>query len=386
MVFNATVSALVSSVGMNLASSLQESVSPTTNILFSPLSIFAALFMLLYGTAEKSQSRSELLQFFGTSSSHGNTLPQLASTFHDFFQPLMGDHESDKALDSPNATFLLANSLWGKSFKQSYIDLAKNRFFASVFPQLPTSEKVNSWVSRNTKNHITAILPPGFSLDPQSLLLVNTVFFHGKWKNAFKADLTKEEEFRVLEGEPIKTQMMNSFKAKWSYDETQDYQILDMPYTDDRFVATVVLPRKVQSFADFSNNLSEEHWTSIFSGNRYRRQVNLSLPKFDLEQGLKLNQVLKSAGVEQIFGSDAELTNLSKFPFYVSDVLHKCRIEVDEKGSKASAATAIIMLRSAPMMREPTPEMRCDRPFLFVIRTKTGVPMFISYITNPKTN
>ncbi|KAK9768830.1 hypothetical protein K7432_000261 [Basidiobolus ranarum] len=384
MVFNATVGALVSSVGVNLASSLQESVSPTTNILFSPLSIFSALFMLLYGTAEKSQSRSELLQFFGTSSSHGNILPQLAGTFHDFFQPLMGDHESNKALDSSNATFLLENSLWGKSFKPSYIDLAKMKFFASVFPQLPTAEKVNSWVARNTKNHITKILPPKFSLNPRSLLLVNTVFFHGKWKNEFKSSLTREEEFRVLNGKPIKTKMMNSFKAKWGYDETENYQVLDMPYTDDRFVATVVLPRNIQSFADFSNNLSKEDWTSIFSGNRYRRQVNLSLPKFDLEQALMLNQALKKAGVGKIFDSDAKLTNLSKSPFYVSDVLHKCRIEVDEKGSKASAATGIFMAYAAVRMPERTPEMRCDRPFLFVIRTKTGVPMFIAYISKPK--
>ncbi|ORX89266.1 hypothetical protein K493DRAFT_410538 [Basidiobolus meristosporus CBS 931.73] len=302
MVVNATIGALVSSVGRNLADSLTHSVSPTANVLFSPLSIFAALFMLLFGTAERSQSQSELLRFFGSPDTHSSSLPNLAESFHNFFQPLMGDHEGVGPSEDHNATFLLANSLWGEAFKQSYVDLNREKLFASVFSQTPTATKVNQWVAKNTKNHITGILPPGFRLDPQSLLLVNTVFFHGMWKNEFKASRTTSEEFQVLSGAPIKVKMMNSFRERWAYSESEKYQVLDMPYTDDRFVATVVLPREVQSFASFTHSLSEEDWTDILEGDSAsKRMKNFlaentavhSLPNSVVYQLNEINRAIK---------------------------------------------------------------------------------------------
>jgi len=243
-------------------------------------------------------------------------------------------------------------------------------------------QAINLWVEDQTNKKIKDLIPQGVLTALTRLVLTNAIYFKGDWASQFKESATKDASFKLGGGKTVQAPLMYQ-KGKFGYKEDRDVQVLSMPYKGDDLSMVVVLPKKVDGLADVTANLTAakiDAWTTRL----YKRDVYVHLPKFKVESQFGLNDVLAKMGMPDAF--DSSKANLSGMNgarnLYISAVIHKAYVDVNEEGTEAAAATAVVVaLRSAP--RRTT--FRADHPFLFLIRhNKTGAILFMGRLANPK--
>lgn len=345
--------------------------STTVNSFCSPLSLFYCLLMVANGAQDT--TLTEILQLLGSSHSQVNwTLDQLNSNA----QELLTHFPSST---SSGYEMYIANSIWGQDLKPDYKSMMAKQFQASVLP-LESKEKVNAWVSEATKGKIVSILD---KINESDVLVINALYFKGKWKKPFKTHLTSDRAFYLTQEEQVPVKMM-FMKAKFSYGEDPMLgQVLVLPYEVDTanqkpLEAVLVLPPKDSptGLTDVtSNRLNEVHLRST--------SVELSLPRFKIESTFKnLVPQLRKQGLHAMFDDRvANFSRMSDWPLFVSQVIQKVVIEVNEEGTVAAAVTAAVMTRS--MMMPETAIMTCNRPFLFLIREpESGVVFFSGTVSH----
>merc|ERR1712241_1573220 len=215
------------------------------------------------------------------------------------------------------------------------------------------SNTINQWVEEQTKEKIKDLIKPDMLNALTRLVLVNAIYFKGEWKSKFDAKKTVDEDFHLDDGSTKKVPMMRQ-KEKFEFAILDDLgaSMLELPYNGDRLSLQLVLPRKGNNLAALEQKLRTVDLQQLFDSNRGEEKVAVTLPEFKLEQTIPLTDQLQKLGMKDMFvGGKADFSAIDgSRNLYVSEVVQKAFIEVNEEGSEAAAATAgIMMMRSMPM-------------------------------------
>jgi len=350
------------------------------NIFFSPYSISTALAMTYAGArSTTSEEMAGTLHF----SLDGN---RLHAAFHELQTHLNTLQEKGPF------RLNIANALWIQKdymLLQEFNDLNRKFYGANLFHLNFSGDpegsriKINDWVEEKTEEKIKDLLPTGVIKKLTRLVLTNTIYFKAEWENKFDSDKTKEQDFWICGDNKTRVQMMNR-KAVFGYWENEELQVLEMPYVYRGLSMIVFLPLTKDGLADLESNLTPETlhgWTSCLE----RRQVNVFLPKFKTTQDINLKDALRKLGMAEAFTTGADFSGMEpKKELYITDALHKAFIDVDEKGTEAAAATAVVMGIKAMMPDQVVPEFRADHPFLFLIKdNQSDSILFMGRLTQP---
>jgi len=214
------------------------------------------------------------------------------------------------------------------------------------------------------------------------LVLTNAIYFNAAWLNPFSEDMTGDGTFHLLDGSEVTVPMMTQTES-FGYSEGEGYQAVELPY-DGRELSMVILLPNNGEFDDFEGTLDADIVDAITNDLKYRK-VQLTMPKFEFESEFSLVNTLAAMGMPVAFSGAADFSGMTGArDLFISDILHKAFVSVDEAGTEAAAATAVIMsLTAAP---EQPVEVTLDHPFIFLIRDiETGAVLFVGRVANPST-
>ncbi len=284
----------------------------------------------------------------------------------------------------------VANALWGQQgygFLAEFLELIKNSYGGElnevdfVNACETARQTINSWVEKQTKDKIKDLIQKGMLNSMTRLVLTNAIYFKGNWARQFEKDKTKESPFTLISGEKVNVPMMNQ-TAEFNYMETEDLQGLELPYVNDELSMIILLPRRIDGLSSLEETLVLEKFSG-WLGELGKRKVIVSVPKFRMTSQFGLADVLRSMGMTDAFSRKADFSGMNgKRDLFISAVIHKAYVDVNEEGTEAAAATAVVMITSA--MPGQLPVFRADHPFLFLIRdNKTGSILFIGRAMNP---
>lgn len=348
------------------------------SVAFSPYSVYSALGMTYAGAKEN--TAAEMLRTLHSEKS--------GDGFHAAFLD-MAVRISDQAR-SAGYEFLSANSLWvqlGYRLLPSFSEVLTNRYSAHSFEEDFASNAeakaalINGWVAEKTRNKIADIIQPGALSSSTRLVLVNALYFKGRWQTKFSA--ARDADFKVHARKTAKVKMMRK-KSEYGYRETEYAQVLDLPYSGNAFSMVVILPLGMDiSSLEASGYLQGLVENSL---NMPARTVDVQLPRFKAEALVVLNDKLKNLGMKDAFHlSTADFSGISgNKDLSIALIVHKALVEVDEEGTTAAAATAVKMADAAPTEADKPVEFKADHPFIFFIRDNaTGAILFMGRVTEP---
>lgn len=353
------------------------------NLLLSPLSIRTAFAMVYAGArGETDTQMAQTLRY---------TLGQ--SGMHDAFNAL--DLELGERNDPGNAEgevpieLYIANALWGRTgfpFREDYLDLLGVNYGSGLqsldFAGAPEASRrvINTWVADQTRERIQDLLPPGSLRGPIVAVLTNALYLKAPWAMPFNDDMTSADSFHLLDGRTVTAPMMRQTEI-FSYVEGDGYQALEMTYRKHELSMVLLLPRPGR-FAEFESSLDAARLQEIMDALQPAGVV-VTLPKFTFASEFRLKETLRSMGMVIPFTPAADFTGIvTRGGIWIDEAYHKTFIGVDEKGTEAAAATAVVM-REISIPNEDY-EFTADRPFLFLIRDRvTGAILFFGRLLNP---
>jgi serpin B len=354
------------------------------NLFYSPYSISEALAMTYggaRGTTEKQMA--DTLHFLLAQN-------QLHPAFNKLDLELAKRGQGAQGKDGKGFRLNVVNAIWGQkdyAFVSSYLDLLAQNYGAGLrvldFKNSaePSRLTINQWVSDQTEQKIKDLLPAG-SIDPLTrLVLTNAIYFNAAWLFPFNEKATANSAFHLLSGSDVTVPMMKQSQS-FGYASGDNYQAVEIPY-DGRQLSMVVLLPKAGQFASFESALSGQQIQTIIK-NLKNQQVNLAMPKYKFESELNLSTTLSALGMPVAFAfGQADFSGMNgRKDLFISDVIHKAFVSVDEAGTEAAAATAI-MIATSSLPLEPV-QVTLDRPFIFLIRDiQTGAILFVGRILNP---
>jgi len=238
-------------------------------------------------------------------------------------------------------------------------------------------------VEKKTNNKIKNLIAKGVLDSMTRLVLTNAIYFKGNWHSQFQEDRTRPAPFTLLNGDRVEVPMMNQ-TAEFGYMETEDFQALELPYVDNELSMIILLPKQTDGLTKFEQTLTLENLSQWLS-KLHKREVIVSIPKFKMTSQFSLASVLKSMGMADAFNqAKADFSGMNgKKDLFISAVIHKAYVDVNEEGTEAAAATAVTM-RLTSIGPDQTPVFRADHPFLFLIRDNhSGSILFIGRVMNP---
>ncbi|XP_035172222.1 heterochromatin-associated protein MENT-like isoform X1 [Oxyura jamaicensis] len=402
-------SASANSFALDLYKKLNET-SKDQNIFFAPWSIATALAMVYLGAkGDTAAQMAQVLHFNQTGREEGSseTRPSLgrpknremapeheeAEDIHAGFKELLS------AINKPRNTYLLksANQLFEEKtypLLPKFLELI-TRYY-KVKPQAVNFKtateqaraQINSWVENKTEGKIQNLLPAG-SLDSRTVLvLVNAIYFKGTWEKRFLEKDTSETPFRLSKTRTKPVQMMflrDTFLIL--HETTMNFQIIELPYVENEVSMFILLPDDISDNTTGLELVEREltyeklaEWSN--SDNMMKAEVELYLPKLKMEENYDLKSTLSSMGIQNAFDPvQADFTGMSaKKDLFISKVIHKAFVEVNEEGTEAVAATGVLVMRS----RTPKVTFKADHPFLFFIRhNKSQTILFFGRLCSP---
>ena len=358
----------------------QELKDAEGNLFLSPYSISEALAMVYAGARE-------------------NTAEQMAETMHFSLEqkklhPTFGELRTtlNAVQEKGHVTLHVANSLWPQKdypFQKEYVRLVKNYYGVVISPvdyrEEPeaAAEKINTWVEDRTNKKIRDIIQPDALDGLTRLILVNAIYFKGDWMSPFMKIATHDAPFYPSQKESVRVPMMKQ-KEFFGYAESENMQILELPYIGDDLSMLVLLPKKIDGLADLEKSLTAENLVR-WGNNLRHREVHVFLPRFKMTSQFYLAEKLQSMGMTDAFNPNkADFSGMDGKPnwLYLSNVIHKAFVDVNEEGTEAAAATAVTV--GACVSGPPPLIFRADHPFFFMIREKTtGSLLFIGRVVNP---
>lgn len=354
------------------------------NLFYSPYSISLALAMTYAGA-------------------RGNTETQMGQTLH-FTLPQDALHPAFNALDldltgrangkKDSFELNIANSIWGQQdfgFEQAFLDTLAANYGAGLrltdFANAtePARQAINQWVSDQTKERIKNLIPDGAITPATRLVLANAIYFNAKWVYPFSHEGTHDGPFNTLDGTQITVPMMNlEHPSPLAYTSGPGYQAVELPYVGDQMSMLVVVP-DAGTFPTFEAGFNAEQLATLL-GALQPQTVSLSLPKFQFESSFSLGGALTQLGMTDAFDpSAADFSGMDgEGDLFIGAVIHKAFVAVDEEGTEAAAATAVIMELTGAAMSDVS--LIVDRPFLFFIRDmQTGTLLFAGRVVAPET-
>jgi len=345
------------------------------NLFYSPASISIALAMTYAGARGNTEKQmADVLNF---------TLPQ--DRLHLAYSKLIENLKSAKDYE-----LSIANALWlQKDYKllQEFLNIM-GKYYKGGFNEVDyigdpqgARIKINDWVSRETKEKIKDILQPGDITKLTRLVITNAIYFKGKWLTEFDKEFTRDEDFYLINGQKTKVKMMYQ-ENRFNYYENDDLQLLEMPYKGDKVSMVIILP-KTGKFVTVENMMDEKKLQEWLK-NAMKTKVKVYIPRFKFTQMFGLSEDLSKMGMEDAFDenkADFSGINGRKNDLYISKVIHKAFVEVNEEGTEAAAATAVILDTKA-LIEELV--FKADHPFIFFIRDKeAGSILFMGRVMDP---
>uniref|UniRef100_A0A663FF11 Serpin domain-containing protein n=1 Tax=Aquila chrysaetos chrysaetos TaxID=223781 RepID=A0A663FF11_AQUCH len=365
------------------------------NIFFSPLSLSAAFGMVVLGARGNTLKQIEKVGFLCSEKG----MCEEAGGVHSQFQTLLTAVNEPR----PGCSLTIANRLFGEityPFFQQYLDSTKKFYRAELEPvnfkytEEEAREKINFWVENETKGKIKDLFSAGF-IDPSTVLvLVNAIYFKGKWAVEFKKEDTKETYFqlnKVQYGQELKQTVQMMFQEGYfnmAIIEELKMKVIELPYFNNELSMFILLPEVVcEDFTGLEQlecTLTYEKlagWTS--SARMQQLRVKVYLPQFKMEESYVLNKTLQEMGVMNVFDwGKADLSGIStKDGLVVSKAIQKSFVEVNEEGTEAAGAMGLVAI---PLCLPISYEFKADHPFLFFIRhNPTNTILFFGRYSSP---
>ena len=360
------------------------------NLFYSPFSISQALAMTFAGAGgETERQMADTLHY---------RLPQsnLHPTFNALDQELASrgkDRLGTPNQGEPNQYIRLniASAVWGQhgfGFLPDFLDVLAENYGAGMrtmdFAGAPEESRarINDWVAEETGEKVKNLLPPG-TIDPFTrLVLTNAIYFNASWHWRFNSMNTKMLPFRLEGGGSVDVPMMTeTAKAFYGYAKGDGYQAVDVPYAWREMSMTVLLPDE-GALGDLENSLNADLLDRIMDDIEID-YITLTMPLFKFESEFRLTETLSGMGMPDAFGDRADFSGMTGSKgLLISQIVHKAFVSVDERGTEAAAATAVV-LRKSGASKEPIP-VTVNRPFIFLIRdTATGTVLFLGRVMNP---
>ncbi|XP_059544413.1 leukocyte elastase inhibitor-like [Myotis daubentonii] len=357
--------------------------NPSGNIFISPMGISSALAMVFLGA-------------------RGTTEAQMSKTLH--FDAVKEIHSSFQSLNADinkrGAPHILklANRLYGEKtyeFLPEFLASTQKMYgaeLASVDFQRASEDArklINEWVKGQTEGKIPELLSAGMVDNTTKLVLVNAIYFQGNWEETFSKEATTDTPFR-LNKKDTKTVKMMYQKSKFPFGYIKDLKcrVLELPYQGRDLSMVILLPDDIEDEATGLKKIEKQltlkklhKWTK--PDNLRSIEVNVHLPRFKLEDTYNLNSHLKSLGIEDLFNPKADLSGISRArDLFISEIIHKSFVEVNEEGTEAAAATAVIGCGCALMPK--TENFVADHPFIFFIRHNPSANiLFLGRLSSP---
>ncbi|MHC4945262.1 MAG: serpin family protein [Planctomycetota bacterium] len=347
------------------------------NLFLSPYSLSAALAMTCAGArGETERQMAEVLHFaLDRERLHPVFAEMLAAD-------LSGGNRAGYELS-------MANALWGQEgngFLDDFLSLAKQHYGAGLgevdFTHATEEARriINEWIELETAHKVKEMIHKEDLSSEVVLVLTNAIDFKGKWVKTFDEAHTEECAFRVNRDSQVMVPMMYKL-AEFRLAQDANVNILELPYEGDRLSMLVLLPKDVHGLRSLERSLSPkklEQWLDALRA----QPVKVLLPRFDLQSRFNLKKILIAMGMTDAFGiKNADFSGMTgNRELFISDVIHQASVEVDEEGSKAAAATAIIMEKKGPRFAT----FQADHPFMFLIRDRQSSSiLFMGRVVDP---
>jgi serpin B len=356
------------------------------NLFFSPFSVSLALAMTYAGARGETEAQMARTLHY--------TLPQerLHAAFNALDQQLSSRGANARGQDGKPFRLKLANSVWGQTgyqFLPSYLETLARQYGAGLrlsdFQSAPEPSRVaiNDWVEEQTEGKIVDLLPRG-SIDALTrMVLVNAIYFNAAWTHSFEKANTRPGPFNLLDGRQVEVPMMSRTLHSLSYAKGDGFQAVELPY-DGREVSMVILLPDAGGFSGFEDSLDAALVDAALSALQ-PRFVALTLPKFNYSSEFSLAKTLSAMGMpDAMVYRQADFSGMDGTrELFISDVVHKAVVAVDERGTEAAAATAVIVATASAPVDQPL-VFTVDRPFVFLIRDlQTGAVLFVGRVLNP---
>lgn len=345
------------------------------NVFYSPYSISAALAMTYEGA--KGQTADEMKSVF-----HFPEINILRPNFAAIYNEI---NRGNKAYE-----LRTGNALWAQydyKFLEDYTSRVEQYYGGKVanldFKQEAEKSRqtINSFIEEQTNDKIKDLIPAGVLGPMTRLVLTNAIYFKGTWEWEFDKSDTREQDFKITPTNTVKTPMMymKPDKAKFNYADVEDLQILELPYKGEKISMLILLP--TENLDSIEPSLTAEKLTEYKAQMSETKLDSISFPKFEFDTKYFMKDTLSAMGMPTAFGY-ADFSGMDGTRnLIISQVIHQAFVKVDEQGTEAAAATAVVMKESAAMPRNV---FRADHPFIFIIQEKdTGNILFMGRVTDP---
>ena len=353
------------------------------NLFYSPHSISVALAMTYAGArGDTAEQMAATLQFLLEQE-------RLHPAFNWLDAELANRGEGAQGKDDEGFRLNIVNAIWGQKdygFLSDFLDVLAQNYGAGlrILDFINETEEsrlaINDWVSDQTEGRIEDLIPQGAIDALTRLVLTNAIYFNAAWAYPFDGDITADGPFYLIDGGQVTVPMMKQTEA-FGYTDGEGYQAIELLYDGDELSMVIMLPEDGQ-FEVFEEGLQADKVSDIIGGLELT-EVALTMPQFEFDSEFSLKDTLAGMGMPVAFSGAADFSGMTGGrDLYISEVLHKAFVAVDEAGTEAAAATAVIMKETA-MPGQPA-EVTIDRPFIFLIRDiETGAVLFVGRVMDP---
>lgn len=363
--------------------------SKRNNFAISPLGISSLLNIVYLGTS--GNTKQEIARALGYTTQ--NNEPDINALIQSFMNAPTCTNilTCNKVVQyfKPTSQFNYGNALWMQSdillnpdFVLKFDKLDAGKYYNVDFVNKPNdaANKINQWVATLTNNYIKQLITPDLIDDQTRMIATNAIYFKGLWRTAFKPSATQPGDFTLNNGKIIQAPMM-SVKDSFKYAENSTMKILVLPYKDSNLAMAIILPQKTGQFDQFVQSLHLDTIMALLN-NKLESDVHVTLPKFILQSKFdNIKNNLSQLGIKQLFTPTADFSAMTKSPLYVSNIIQKVYVAVDEQGTVAAAATGIVMFGAAMVQPDI---FNADHPFVFMIYdTKSNLILFMGNVVNP---
>jgi serpin B len=391
----------INSLGIDL---LQRTIGTDANAVLSPYSIQTALAMTWAGADGETHAEMRRVLHFpeGESALHASMadLRKALETAADRTVQL-ADRSRQSGRESDPLRLSVANRLYGQDgypFREPFLALTRD-VYASPFEALDfranpdqSRHHINLWVEEQTGDRIPGLIPPGGIDEETGLVLVNAIYLQAPWQSPFPDSATELASFHMREGASVEVPTMRH-KSRVGFQQHNGFSAVTIPYLGGEVQFMILLPDSIQGLDALEASLTADH---LFAATEAPTvEVILHMPKLKLEPPLlRLGQALRDLGMRTAFDEPRGSANFDRMAprqpndyLRISEVFHKTFLSLDEKGTEAAAATAVVMMRvtSMPAVAPEPIEVRIDRPFLFAVQHRaSGVCLFLGRVVDPR--
>ena len=372
--------------GVNIfAYNLYERLDGEENVFFSPYSLCSALSLLNLGAGTETKEELEILLGITDVAAWNNAMRAYLET----------QWQDDTFVLTANSIWMREGKEWAEGIEADFLNPAKDFYKSELYeadflgdPE-GTLERINRWANDNTEGmipEVLRVLPPS-----AAMILMNAVYFEGKWEKPFMEEDTYKKIFAGTAGER-EVEMMCQYGEYYAYVEADaiagcGIRGIALPYQDSPLVMKIFLPDGRGDIASLFGALSIEEKEALLNSldSADKKEIaRLEIPKFTMEQEIRgLNAILQKMGMKTAFDEESADFDKIAADLYISEVLHKAKIEVDEQGTKAAAVTTIITNDTAARIEEEPIVFVADQPFVYVIQdTRTGMILFMGRVDN----